>query len=70
MRTTLEGTREPCLEELSVAFLIHCVVKRLGSKYKDLIKHVQYNEHMTIESFKSKLLRAEADLKKGSMARV
>jgi hypothetical protein len=41
---------------MSEAFLIHCVVKGLGSKFEDLAKHVRYSEHMTIESFKSKLL--------------
>jgi hypothetical protein len=53
------------LKELSEAFLIHCVVKGLGSKLEDLAKHARYKGHMTIEAFKSTLLRAEAELQKG-----
>jgi transposase InsO family protein len=56
--------RETCSEQLSEDFLIHCVAKGLGKGYENLIQHVRYSESLTLTTFKSKLLRAEADCKK------
>jgi hypothetical protein len=62
--------RETCSEKLSEDFLIHCIVKGLGKGYEGLLQYVKYSKGLTLASFKAKLLRAEADLKKEQASEV